>query len=33
MPDEYRQSMRQVLRVIADQARLVLKDSDRVSIA
>jgi hypothetical protein len=33
MPDDYRQTMRQVLRVIADQARLVLKDSDRVSIA
>lgn len=33
MPDEYRQTMRQVLRVIADQARLVLKDSDRVSVA
>lgn len=33
MPDDYRQTMRQVLRVIADQARLVLKDSDQVSIA
>lgn len=33
MPDEYRQSMRQVLRVIADQARLVLKESDQVSVA
>ncbi len=33
MPDEYRQSMRQVLRVIADQARLVLKESDRISVA
>lgn len=33
MPDDYRQTMRQVLRVIADQARLVLKDSDRVSVA
>lgn len=33
MPDDYRQTMRQVLRVIAEQARLVLKDSDRVSVA
>lgn len=33
MPDDYRQTMRQVLRVIADQARLVLKDSDQVSVA
>lgn len=33
MPDEYRETMRQVLRVIADQARLVLKDADRVSVA
>lgn len=33
VPDEYRQTMRQVLRVIADQARLVLKDADRVSVA
>lgn len=33
MPDEYRQTMRQVLRVIADQARLVLKDSDSVTVA
>lgn len=33
MPEDYRQTMRQVLRVIADQARLVLKDSDRVSVA
>lgn len=33
MPDDYRQTMRQVLRVIADQARLVLKDKDGVSVA
>lgn len=33
MPDDYRQTMRQVLRVIAEQARLVLKDNDRVSVA
>lgn len=33
MPEDYRQTMRQVLRVIADQARLVLKDSDSVSVA
>lgn len=33
MPEDYRQTMRQVLRVIADQARLVLKDSDNVSVA
>lgn len=33
MPEDYRQTMRQVLRVIADQAKLVLKDSDNVSIA
>lgn len=33
MPEDYRQTMRQVLRVIADQARLVLKDSDGVSVA
>ncbi len=32
MPEDYRQTMRQVLRVIADQARLVLKD-DNVSVA
>jgi transcriptional regulator with XRE-family HTH domain len=33
MPEDYRQTMRQVLRVIADQARLVLKDNDSVSVA
>lgn len=33
MPDDYRQTMRQVLRVIADQARLVLKDNGNVSVA
>ena len=33
MPDDYRQTMRQVLRVIADQARLVLKDGDQISVA
>lgn len=33
MPEDYRQTMRQVLRVIADQAKLVLKDNDRVSVA
>lgn len=33
MPEDYRQTMRQVLRVIADQARLVLKDADKVSVA
>lgn len=33
MPEDYRQTMRQVLRVIADQARLVLKDNDNVSVA
>lgn len=33
MPEDYRQTMRQVLRVIADQARLVLKDNDGVSVA
>lgn len=32
MPEDYRQTMRQVLRVIADQARLVLKD-DSASVA
>ncbi len=33
MPEDYRQTMRQVLRVIADQARLVMKDDDSVSVA
>lgn len=33
MPEDYRQTMRQVLRVIADQAKLVLKDNDSVSVA
>lgn len=33
MPEDYRQTMRQVLRVIADQARLVLKADDGVSVA
>lgn len=33
MPEDYRQGMRQVLRVIADQARLVLKDNESISVA
>lgn len=33
MPDDYRQTMRQVLRVIAEQARLVLKDNGDIAVA
>lgn len=32
VPEAYRDSMRQVLRLLAEQAKLVLKDGDQVAI-
>jgi len=33
MPDAYRDSMRQVLRLLADQARMVLREEDAAIVA
>ncbi len=33
VPEAYRDSMRQVLRLLAEQARLVLKDGDQTVVA